>query len=563
MLKRPFLWLITLVLCAIPLSVGAAKSYSAARFDVDWNLMEDGSLEAIETVVFRFQGGPFTYVYRELPTDYSDGIWGIEADLDGQPMSEGSQVGQVEIDWDNPIRVTWHFAPTSDSTHTFQLKYRIAHMIRSEATADLFWWNALPAEYEYTIESATVRLTYPAGIQPIGPPEVRRGVAQVAQEAGQVIWSARDIKPNTPLTVALPFPKQSLVAAPPDWQAREESAKRSMPGFLAGAGALLLGGIGALWALWARGRRPETALGPATLPSSILPDRSAPAVAGTLVAASAKPGPAQALGAVFSLAQRGVLFIEESPEKHWYRPHEFTIRLVDPAPRDLRLHEGELLDLLFTTKSGRMDAVRLSEVGTRLTSKLGRFSQRLAEELRAGGLIDGERQATANRFTIAGVVMLLMMIPLGALAVVLMSRAGGWPFLLVAVAFLLGISAFILAGAYSPLTDEGERQAARWRGFEKYLKSVTKGQEPAWDLRLFDEYLPYAAAFGLAEGWAKAFQKRGGAEIPAWFRTLAGTQDGGVAAFVAMTSAAHSAGASGTGGAGGGGAGGGGGSGAG
>jgi len=563
MLKRPLLWLIALLLCAIPLSVGAAKSYYAERFDVDWNLLEDGSLEAIETVVFRFQGGPFTYVYRDLPTDYSDGIWGIEASLDGQPMSQGSQAGQVEIEWNNPIKVTWHFAPTSDSTHTFQLKYRVAGVIRSEANADLFWWNALPTEYEYTIGSATVRLTYPSGIQPTGPPEVRRGAATVAQQGGQVIWSAHDIKPDTPLTVALPFPSHSLVAAPPDWQAREASAKRAMPGFLAAAGAVLLGGIGALWTLWARGRRPETALGPATLPSSILPDRSAPAIAGTLVAASAKPGPAQALGTLFGLAQRGVLVIEESPEKHWYRPHEFTIRQVDPASRNLRPHEKELLDILFTTRAGRTDAIRLSKMGTKLTSKLSRFSQPLTEELRASGLIDGERQATANRFMVIGVGLLLLMIPLGALAVVLMPRAGGWPFLLVAVAFLLGIAALVLASAYSPLSDEGERQAARWRGFEKYLKEVTKGREPAWDLKLFDEYLPYAAAFGLAEGWAKAFQKRGGAEIPPWFQALAGAPDGGVAAFVAMTSAAHSAGASSTGGAGGGGAGGGGGSGAG
>ncbi len=247
------------------------------------------------------------------------------------------------------------------------------------------------------------------------------------------------------------------------------------------------------------------------LPSSILPDRSAPAVAGTLVTADAKPGPAQALGTLFSLAQRGILVIEESPEKRWYRPHEFAIRMVDPAPRALRPHEKELLDLLFTTKAGRTDAIKLSEAGTRLTTRLSRFSQPLTEELRTGGLIDGERQATANRFMIIGVGLLLMMIPLGALAVVLMSRTGAWPFLLVAVAFLLGIAAFVLAGAYSPLSDEGERQAARWRGFEKYLKDVTKGREPAWDLKLFDEYLPYAAAFGLTEGWAKVFQKRGGA----------------------------------------------------
>ena len=563
MSKRPVLWLVMLVLCAIPLSVGAAKSYSAERFDVDWTLTEGGILEVVETFVFKFEGGPFTYVYRNLPTDYSDGIWDIEAGLDGQPLPEGSQAGQVEIDWANPIQVTWHLPPTTDATHAFQLKYRIAGVIRSEANADLFWWNALPTEYEYGIPSTTVRLTYPAGLQPSGPPEVRRGTARVTQDAGKVIWSARDLKPNTPLTLALPFPSGSLIDTPPAWQARAESARKAMPGFLAGAAALLAGGIATLWALWARGRRPETALSPTALRSSVLPDRASPAVAGALVTAGAKPGAAQALGALFGLAQRGILVIEESREKRWYRPHEFIVRLVDPAPHDLRPHEKGLLDLLFTSKTGPTDTVKLSEAGTRLTSKLSRFSQPLMEELLAFRLIDPERQAIAKRFMLIGVALLFMMIPLGALGVVLMPRAGGWPFLLVAVVFLLGLVAFILAGSYSPLSDEGERQAARWRGFQEYLKDVVKGREPAWDLALFDSYLPYAAAFGLAEGWAKAFQKRGGAEIPTWFRAVTDAGDGGVASFVAMTSAAHSAGASGTGGAGAGGAGGGGGSGAG
>ena len=132
-----------------------------------------------------------------------------------------------------------------------------------------------------------------------------------------------------------------------------------------------------------------------------------------------------------------------------------------------------------------------------------------------------------------------------------------------AVPFLLAMVAFVMAGAYSSLSDEGAREAARWRGFQEYLKDVVKGREPAWDLKLFERYLPYAAAFGLAEGWAKAFRQRGGAEIPSWFHAAADSGDGSMAAFVAMTASAHSAGSAAAGGAGGGGAGGGGGSGAG
>ena len=223
--------------------------------------------------------------------------------------------------------------------------------------------------------------------------------------------------------MAVPFPSGSLITAAPAWQTRAESAEKAMPGFMAGAAALLAGGIAALWALWARGRRPETAVGFEAARSSTLPDQAPPAIAGALVAAG-KPGASHALGALFSLAQRDVLVIEESPEKHWYRPHEFVLRVLDPAPCDLRPHEKALLDLLFTEKAGQTDTVKLSEAGTRLTSKLSRFSEPLTAELLAARFIDPERQATAKRFMLIGVGLLFMMIPLGVLGVALVPS--GW-----------------------------------------------------------------------------------------------------------------------------------------
>ena len=169
MFKRTLFLALLLLLCALPLSVGAAKSYTAERFDVEWNLTENGTLEVTETVVFRFAGGPFTYVYRELPQDYSDGIEGIAASLDGQLLPAGSQAGQVEIAGNDPIKVTWHFAPTTDTTHTFQLKYRVLGMIRQEAGADLFWWNALPTDYEYPIRRARCASPIRSGCSPAAP----------------------------------------------------------------------------------------------------------------------------------------------------------------------------------------------------------------------------------------------------------------------------------------------------------------------------------------------------------------------------------------------------------
>ncbi len=563
MIKRILLLAALLALCVTPLAAGAAKSYDAERFDVEWQLTEGGVLEVTETVVFRFEGGPFTYVYRDLPTAYADGVEFIGAALDGTPLPQGAQPNQVEIERGDPIVVTWHFEPTSDATRTFQLQYRVLGVIRQEGGADLFWWNALPTEYEYTIGSATVRLSYPPALQPSGPAEVRRGQAEIAQEAGQVTWVARDLKPDTPLTVALPFPPGSLISAPPGWQAREAEVQRSAPLFAGVPAGLLGGGLAALAVLWARGRRPESTVPPVAARASTLPSHVSPGIAGALAAANGQPTATHALGVLFDLAQRGVLTIEDAPKQHWYQSRDFHVRLLDPAPAELTPYEQGLLDLMFSDKKvGRRETIKMSDLGSRLHSKLKQYAGPLTETLIAEGQIDPKRQATAKRFTVLGIVSILMALPLGLLGAVLASKYGGWPFLLVAVAFILGLVAVIMGSAYSPLSDEGAREAAHWQSFQRYLRDVTRGRDAAWDLQLFERYLPYAAAFGMVQGWAKAFQKRGGAQIPAWFRYTAASGDDGFAAFIAMTSATNTAGATASGG-GGGGAGGGGGSGAG
>jgi uncharacterized membrane protein len=139
----------------------------------------------------------------------------------------------------------------------------------------------------------------------------------------------------------------------------------------------------------------------------------------------------------------------------------------------------------------------------------------------------------------------------------LIPRFGGWPFIIMGSFFLLSMAAFVMGGVYSPLSDRGAEEAARWHGFYEYLRDVTKGREPAWDARQFERYLPYAASYGLAEKWAKAFQRSaglrqgGGVEIPAWFRALATAPDQSMASFAAFAAASHSTGSSGAGGAGG------------
>ena len=137
---------LSLLLCLLLIAtVQAAKSYEAQRYDVDLAIQEDGSLVVTETAVFDFEGGPFTYVFRDLAYTEVDAIDRLQASMDGKVLPQGTGPGQVEIQAGDPLQVTWHFAPTSDSTHTFTLVYRVQGAIRQLDDADALIWRAIPA----------------------------------------------------------------------------------------------------------------------------------------------------------------------------------------------------------------------------------------------------------------------------------------------------------------------------------------------------------------------------------------------------------------------------------
>ena len=75
---RSLVLLAALLLIAAP--AAAAKSYVADRFDVRIRMLDSGAMEVVETVIFRFEGGTFTYVFRELPRRRTDDIEIVSAD---------------------------------------------------------------------------------------------------------------------------------------------------------------------------------------------------------------------------------------------------------------------------------------------------------------------------------------------------------------------------------------------------------------------------------------------------------------------------------------------------
>ncbi len=533
--------LLPLLFVALLFSIAAQddKSYSADRFDVDVAAQADRSLVVEETVAFRFVGGPFSFVFRELPTDLTDGITDIVAGVDGVPWPEGTGPGQVEITGRNPIVVTWHLSPTSDAVQNFTLSYRALGVVRRESESDVLNWQALPDEYEYDIAGSTVTVSYPAGATRQGEPEVTAGKADATAGDGQVVFTQGNLSAGDPLVVRLNFAPGSFAGTPPAWQAQREAQNSRAWIWITAAVATLIGG---LIAVFAAARPYQRTIHKANSFLHKPPMELPPALAGWLFnqTVSWQHG----LATLFDLAARGLIRIEETAEKKWYQTNQFAITLLNRSG-NLRPHENALLDLLFTDKRGAShDTILMSDMGNLITSSRWKsFTESLESEAEAQGLISREAKERGKRMMIWGGVLMVVLIPLALVVLLFGSFFGPWPLLLAGAIFMVGLFALLFGATLSPLSDRGVKLAETFDPFRRFLEQAGKGKMDVPDPAYYEAYLPYATAFGHAQPWVKQQSKAGYDVVPAYFRAL---DDGGanMAVFIVAVTAASNSGGS-------------------
>lgn len=518
----------------------AAKQYVADRFDVVIRMMPDGSLQISETVIFRFEGGPFTYVFRDLPTSRTDGISIERITIDGSEVTNAAEIAQDR----GHLRVTWRFRPLSDTTAAFGIEY-VAQRAIEPLSGDeaLFSWRVLPTRHEYRIASSRIVLEIPREFRFSGTPEIRpRGLAVVSESAPQGVEPNREtrlellasnLRKDASLRLRQRLTSETAHVLMPAWLEHDRRVAREAPFWLM-MGALLgvveLTGLLVLW----RGRR--SALDLPVYPSPVPPDHAPPALAGALVADGAAPSRLHAIATLFSLAQRGAVSIDERPRSSWLTPRRFVARVMSSAS-GLRPHERVVLDLVRS--SGEQG---LSKVVARLQRRFGEFRMALEQEVRDAGWMNARRRRQKSVFAVVSTALLVVA---GASFVVVLQflRTAGPALLAIPLASaIVAVVGLVMGANYSPLSDAGLQQSALWKGFRLNLQDVAKGRTPASARDVFEPYFPYATAFGLAQAWTKHFRKEApDLAMPAWFR--AARFDDGGAAFAAMV--ANSGGSSG------------------
>lgn len=547
MLARLFVALVAWTLLAAP---ALAKEYAADRFDARIEVLPGGDIRVTETLTFRFIDGTFRQVFRTIPTRMTDGVEFVSASMDGAPLPQGDDTGQVRVRRKNGLRIEWHFAPVSRRTHTFELVYLARGVVKQAGGSELLEWRALPREHDYRIAASEVRITAPA--TPSGAPglQTRRvdGGSRIAVAGDTVVAVASDIRRNGSLVVTVPFGRGSVLDGPPAWQAREIAHRERRPIWLASAGGVLLAGLVLLFALRQNYDPPPPDAG-TRWESMIPPDSLPPALAGAL-AANGSPQLQHAMATLFSLGEQGVIAIREEPKGVFGQRHFTVERLRTPA--DVRPHEAAVLEVVFGDVRSPGAKVPLAKVRSSLMRHASKFKAAVMREMEEARLLDRQRQASRNRYVKAGLALLLIAAAAAAGSLLLIDRFGGWPMLVSLALALVAVVSFIASASLTPLSNEGVRRAGQWRAFRKHL-SDPQSIEPRWGASGGAEarILPFAVALGLAAAWSR-FMKKRHATTPAWFQAASALDSGqSFATFVAIGGTSSHGGGAGAGGGGG------------
>ncbi|MEZ4530133.1 MAG: DUF2207 domain-containing protein [Thermomicrobiales bacterium] len=533
--------------------VSAARSVEWAQFNVAIKLLTDGKLSVTETQVIDFEEGPFTAGSRTIPLGKVDGISDVRISeiVDGQKLPY-AQVSTFEREpgtftvneTSSELLINWGFSPTTDATRTFEISYLVEGAVRNYPDEDppnqQIWWTAISSQLTNTapvLESTTsITLT-----QPVDPAEVVVGTENLPIEPTTTdnqtwTWYATDLTDGDDLTVRIQFPPLVNVATP-SWQTRDDEQRaqdevneqRSAVynlGFLAlGVLGALVGGI-SLYGLWySKGRDPQ--VGPVASFLAHPPGDLPPGAVGVLLDETADQR--DVVATLVDLGNRGVIKMEESRSEGFLgfgSSSDYDITLVD-VPENVRPFEKTLLVSLFGSELETGKRVKMSDVGARFQGSSERIKDQLVDEVVERKFFDTEPDTVRQRYRSFGIGALVLAILLGCIGISFFSTSAPMVWFPVVVLGILAVILIVISARMPKKTHLGAEEAAKYRAFRTYLADIDKYENIEAKNDIFQQYLPYAIAFGLEEEYTNKFARAGSA-TPTWYDPVPGDWSDGV-----------------------------------
>ena len=506
-----------ILLTALPVQA-QSKTLHWDRYYTEINVLENGDLLISETQSIVFETGSFTYGYRTIPLDKTDGIENIrvlEGNVEYSKASTQQDHTFTVSEENNEIVVYWYFPPTANESRTFSFIYTVKGGIKmNEKEGDSLFWKAIPADHGFPIRSGRATVYFPEGVD-LGDMVAFGTPAEYTIENNKVTFVATgQIPAGQEMEIGVAFGPGLIQAETPAWQKTEESGQ--VFNLLLGAlGVLvLIGGIVAVILLWyTRGRDPE--IGPVADMLAEPPSDLPPGVAGTLV--DEKADIQDILATLMDLARRGYLEMIESKSTGFLGlggKSDFDFRRTNQSWDDLLPFEYTVMNKIFGSSHQQRS---LDDLRNKFYNALPKIRKQLYQETVKNQFFRTDPDTVRGRYAGAGIGVVVLAAGVGFVAFALLGETVGaviCPFISFGV---FGIS-LAIAGAGMPVkTKIGAQEAAKWKAFKRYLQDVERYTDLEEATDQFDRYLPYAVAFGLERTWINKFAAVPSTPIPVWY----------------------------------------------
>ncbi len=278
-----------------------------------------------------------------------------------------------------------------------------------------------------------------------------------------------------------------------------------------GLALLIGGGVGLLILWYLKGRDQPQGLVAEYLREP--PDDLHPGLVGTLLDEHANSH--DVVATLINLGQRGIVqFLAPTPE----RPEYQLVLLRNDLP--LSLVEQRLLQLFFGTLAApNPGPVPLSKVRAQFMAAIPTFKVALYEEVVSAGFFVASPRETRRRYRIWATVLMVLS-PLIGLPLALLVPELRLILMPTVALFIVGVAFYRLAKAMPVKTKAGAEAAARWQAFRRYLAQLDRYERVEAARGIFEQYLPYAIAFGLEKTWVQRWTTAQQAP-PTWLDTSA------------------------------------------
>jgi hypothetical protein len=523
-----------------PMAVAQDSGVVWDRFDVTIDVRSDGSMHVTEYQVITFDGqfsAGFAYIPMTRISEIENVTVSVANSMNESPRPldfvsnsrYGDEVGTYTYAFSSgQLVLDYAFEPTSWSgseSRVVVIEYDVLGGIRVYEDLDpanqQVWWYAISRDVTdiAPVEESTVTINLPEAVPAadlVAFPE------SPTIDGATVTWTRENLGEGDEFEVSLQFPPITD-AEVPAWQvqddqqrqAQEEAEERSnWAGFLlliAGLVAAVGGGVAFLATWFTRGRDPNVGLVAEYMETP--PDDLRPGPAGVLL--DEHYHSRNVVATVLDLANRGIIKMEPNADATTARVNPFTFTLLEHG-ESLRQYEQLVLNVIFGAGAKAGLVVPMPNVIGALASQNERISDAYYQQLVSLDYFSESPEQTRGRWkAIYRAIPFLTFI--AVIVILFVTEAwSGLAFFPIIVGIIFMIFANRMAKSMPRKSVAGAESAAKWRAFRTYLRDLQSKRDLEGSRQIFDKYLPYAVAFGLAEEWVSRFAQVY-TPAPRWF----------------------------------------------